>query len=60
MSVRGSDGGLPEYAPSSIPVYVGETVGDFCARLVSLPAGGRRVEVLWGTILLPSAELFGR
>ena len=38
MSVRGSDGGLPEYAPSSIPVYVGETVGDFCARLTGLPA----------------------
>ena len=59
MSVRGSDGGLPEYAPSSIPVYVGETVGDFCARLTGLPADDEGVEVLWGTILLPNAELFG-
>ncbi len=59
MSVRGSDGELPEYEPSSIPVYVGETVGDFCARLTGLPADDEGVEVLWGTILLPNVELFG-
>ena len=59
MSVRGSDGGLPEYEPSSIPVYVGETVGDFCARLTGLPADDGGVEVLWGTILLPNVELLG-
>lgn len=42
-----------------MPVYVGETVGDFCARLTGLPADDERVELLWGTILLPNVESLG-
>ena len=33
--------------------------GGLCARLTGLPADDEGVEVLWGTILLPNAELFG-
>jgi len=50
---------LQDYEPSSMPVYVGETVGDFCARLTGLPADDERVELLWGTILLPNIESLG-
>jgi len=39
-----------------MPVYDGETVGDFCARVVGVPRVDSSVELLWGTILLPENE----
>ena len=39
-----------------MPVYDGETVGEFCARVVGVPSVDSSVELLWGTILLPETE----
>ena len=45
---------LPDYEASQMPVYDGETVGEFCAAAWSgVPSVDSSVELLWGTILLP-------
>ena len=44
-----------EYDPSAVPVYDGESVEEFCARLAGKRDSG--AELLWGTILLPESEI---
>lgn len=50
---------FPDFHPTKVPVYEGETVKEFCAR-VSGSRGeteSERGELLWGTILLPEFEI---